>query len=45
MIPKILNFEFHFIFSKNWILVCLWTWEKFSPDTLGENFEVIKLNL
>ena len=21
-----------FIFSRNWILMCLWTWKKFSPD-------------
>ena len=36
-------FEFHFIFSRNWILVCSWTSKNFSPDTLGVKFEVLKL--
>ena len=35
-------FEFHFIFSRNWILLCLWTSKNFNPDTLGVNFEVLK---
>ena len=24
--------KFNFTFSRNWILVRLWTWKKFSPD-------------
>ena len=24
--------KFHFTFSRNWMLVCLWTWKKFFPD-------------
>ena len=38
-------FEFHFIFSRNLILVCLWTSKNFSPDTLGVHFEILKLHL
>ena len=35
--------KFHFTFSRNWILLSLWTSKNFSPYTLGVNFEVLKL--
>ena len=31
----------NFFFYINWILVCLWTWKNFSPDTLRLNLEVL----
>ena len=38
---KLLNFIL--FISRNWILVCSLTSKNFSPDTLGVNFEVLKL--
>ena len=32
-------------FFGNWILLFLWTWKNFSPDTLRVNLEVLKLHL
>ena len=43
LFPRDKFLKFHFTYSRNWMLVCLWTWKKFSPDSIGVNFEVLKL--
>ena len=38
---KEINFEFPYIFSRNWILEYLWTY--YSPESIRVNSEVLKL--